>query len=163
MSDNGLHRQCQRVVQQLLQKYQWRLLDEEVLVAKVWEQAQVANVGRDEDLVKLAKAIYSAAWYAACKDQKGQREQAFQELSIELYKIARQQYLGHFDLADVEEITQTALVLVWEQLDNCHTPAAFIKFCMYKLRNAATSHIRQEIKTLKHTEPLPDEGSQHDE
>lgn len=163
MSDNDLHQQCQRVVQQLLQKYQWRLLDEKVLVTRVWARAQEANAGCDKDLIKLTKAVYSEAWYAACKGQTGQREQAFQELSVELYKIACQQYLGQFDPPAIEEITQTALILVWEQLDNCHTPAAFIRFCMYKLRNAATSQIREKIKTRKYIEPLPDEDREYDE
>lgn len=163
MADSELVGECRVVVRQLLDKYQWRLLTEAEFVVQLGMRAQSNQVNNTHELLKLAKALYSERWYEACRDKGERREQAFQELAGELYKMARQKYGSETDPQAVQEISQTALILVWEQLDHCQKPAAFMKFCLYKLWNAGTVYLRDKQKAAKYTTALPSESDLSDD
>lgn len=144
----------QDVVQQLIERYDWQLLDAETLSRQLHERAQAACVTDREGLVKLAVTLYCEEWYAACGGEGERRTRAYTELARYLYDAARHKY-GDQELA--HEIAHDALILVAEQLSSCQKPGAFLAFVSLKLWNAATTHLRRRDRLAAHTEELPEQ------
>jgi len=96
---------------------------------------------------------YTTALYEACRQTQDpeRRERGYEELYRLLYRVA---YNRWPELA--EDATQRALVLVYEQIDRCRNPVAFVAFALGKLR-----HAFQQEQRARGRELLLDEKVQH--
>jgi RNA polymerase sigma-70 factor (ECF subfamily) len=133
----------QRIVQALIKKYDWALLQEEDLVELVLDsiESEVAPA----EVKKLTKHRYTMALYEACRQTEdlARHERGYHELSRFLYRAA---YNRWPELA--EDATQRALVLVYEQIDRCRSPGTFLAFALGKLRHAFKQEQRARGREL---------------
>ncbi len=132
-----------RAVRALIERYDWALLSEDDLVALVLGAAQPEAL--PAGLMKQAMHQYTIVLYQACRQTRDphRRERAYHELFRYLFRAA---YNRWPDLA--EDVTQRALVLVYEQIDRCRHPGAFLAFALYKLQHALQQERRARGKDL---------------
>jgi RNA polymerase sigma factor (sigma-70 family) len=130
--DTVVYQTCQRVVHLLTAKYRWTLLSEEKLTALVIDAVQRGHIL--DNLEPLVTHLYTLALYSACrkKDDLELHERGYTDLFRYLYRAACQRWP---DLA--EDVTQRALLLVYQQIQRCTNPAAFRSFALFKLLQAA--------------------------
>jgi RNA polymerase sigma factor (sigma-70 family) len=120
-----------RAARSLINRYAWILLSEEDLMTLLLQTNPA-----ETDYARLerhARTCYSTALYEACHqtDNIERREHAYHDLAHYLYRAA---YNRWPDLA--EDVTQQALLLVYEQIERCHSPATFLRFALFKLLQA---------------------------
>jgi RNA polymerase sigma factor (sigma-70 family) len=129
--DTSSHLACRRIVRALIGKYGWALLREDDLVELVLGSAQPGISAAEVE--RLAKHHYTIALYEACwqGDDPDRRERGYGELFRFLFRAAHNRCP---DLA--EDVTQRAIVLVYEQIDRCRSPGTFLAFALNKLRHA---------------------------
>jgi RNA polymerase sigma factor (sigma-70 family) len=134
---------CQNVVRALMEQYDWALLEEDELVALVLGSTQPE--APPAELERLTKHHYTIALYEACRQTQDakRRERGYHELHRFLYRAA---YNRWPELA--EDAAQRGLELVHEQIDRCRTPAAFLNFAFYKMRDALKREARLVGKEL---------------
>ncbi|MFQ5857768.1 MAG: sigma-70 family RNA polymerase sigma factor [Anaerolineae bacterium] len=154
MTTEPLNLKCHMVVRRLIDRHDWRLLDEADFTAQVLARAQASDASTDEAITPLAVNLYCEVWHAACGSNGQRRAQAYTELVHYLYDRARHKY-GDPEMA--QEMAHDAVILVAEQLDNCQNPGAFMAFAMLKLWNAATDVFRRRDRWETHIAPLPDD------
>ncbi len=148
----------QSVVEQLCNRHGWGLLDRAEFSAQLAVRAQSTSPPDVESLTKLAVNLYCEILHAACGSSGDRRQRAYTELAHYLYDHALQKYRDP-DLA--HEITHDAIILVHEQLANCHNPGAFLAFALLKVWNAATATFRRRDRHAKRATPLlVDDGEQ---
>lgn len=152
METKTLQAECQRIVADLMQRHGWQLLESHAFANQLFARAQETTVIEAEALTRLAVNLYCLAWYAACRGQGRVRARAYQELAHYLYDRALHKY-GDADMA--HDIAQDALVLIYEQIDECHNPGAFMAFALLKLWNAATTYFRMRRRHVEQTELIP--------
>jgi RNA polymerase sigma factor (sigma-70 family) len=135
---------CRRIAQALIEENGWTLLSEQELAARVLH----AHPGLETQEVspemrRLAQNQYTIALYQACRQEQDAtlRERAYRELHALLYRVAVRRWS---ELA--EDAAQRALVLVYEQIDRCRDPGAFVAFALYKLRHALKQEQRARGK-----------------
>jgi len=129
-----------QAVHKLVNDFNWQLLPEEEFVTRC------AGTLAEKPAMKPIPAgqnVYSQVLYDACRDVCRQ-ELAYMELHYYLHRIACHRWP---DVA--EDATQAALLLVFEQIDTCHNPGAFLRFAQFKLLQA--------IKTVDRHTPPPEE------
>ncbi|MBN1584733.1 MAG: sigma-70 family RNA polymerase sigma factor [Anaerolineae bacterium] len=155
-TNQALRLQCERVVQALVERYEWFLLSQDRLVELVLKE--IALPGSPAESVdvrcieKQAKHQYTAILYDACrqKDDLNRREQGYTELFRFLFRVAHNRWP---ELA--QGATQRALVLVYEQIERCRSPGAFLAFALYKLRHAFKQEQRARIQDPRPIETIP--------
>ena len=118
---------CRAAVRQLINDFNWRLLPEEEFVAR---GAKTMSENPAMTPIQACLNVYSWKSYDDCQDVCRQ-EQAYRELDYYLRRIACRR---RPDLAD--DATQEALRLVFEQIDTCRNPGAFLRFAQFKLLQA---------------------------
>jgi RNA polymerase sigma factor (sigma-70 family) len=154
-----LRAECERTITQLMQRHNWQLLDKSAfvtrLLARAQEREQVGNSVGHEPLNSLAVNEYCLVWHAACRQAGPQQARAYQEIAHYLYDRALHKY-GDPDMA--HDIAQDALLLIYEQIDNCRNPGAFMAFALLKLWNAATTYFRKRKRALAETLPNDDDA-----
>ena len=118
------------VVHDLIEQYGWTLLTEEELLERMLNAQPDAS---PDQVGRLAERQYTIALYEACRQQRDRdlRERGYRELHSLLYRTADRRWP---ELA--EDAAQRALVLVYEQIDRCRDPGAFVAFTLFKLRHA---------------------------
>jgi len=128
---------CRHLVRALIQKHDWALLNEVDLVEAVLASAEPAAASID--LEKKIFQEYTLTLYQACRQASdpARRERGYYELSRFLYRAAHNRWP---ELA--QDATQRALLLVYQQIERCHEPAAFLAFALNKLRQAFTEEQR---------------------
>lgn len=128
-------------VQQLKADFGWTLLDDEEFVTRV--RAELANQPQVSlrEAKNAAQGIYSETLYTACQHPE-QCEQAYIEVYQYLCAIARYKQP---DIA--EDAAQQAIELIYEKIEQCHTPRTFLKFAQYKLLDAA-----KRLRRLQHAD-----------
>src|SRR5215216_5093673 len=143
--DIDLDRQCSMIVDRLLSRYHWRLLDRDEFVRRTIAAAQSrANI----DIQLIAFGIYNQALYQACSGAEGplRWELAYTELFKILCDRARPRY------PDVwEDAVQTAIESTCTSFDRCIEPRAFSAFAWQYFLNAVRSHqphLRRKDKRL---------------
>lgn len=116
----------------LLTRYPSLLITEDELTALMLRRT--AEAGEDQAPPQLAYACFARALYSGCMahDQPDRIERAYTDLFTYLQRIA-----GYRWPASAADITQRAIVLVYEQIACCRSPEAFLKFAQYKLLHAA--------------------------
>lgn len=141
--DTAFRLACRRIVQTLIEKFDWALLQEEELVELVLGsiQSEVAPA----EVERLTKHHYSIALYQACRQANdlARRERGYHELFRFLFRAA---YNRWPELA--EDATQRALLLVYEQIDRCRSPGTFPAFALNKLRHAFQQERRARGREL---------------
>jgi len=120
---------CQAAVSRLVGDFNWRLLSEEEFVARAMETLVEKPTMTPH---QACQNVYSRVLYEACQDVRRQ-EQAYGELHYYLYRIACDR---RSDPVVVEDATQQALLLIFEQIDTCRNPEAFLCFARFKLLQA---------------------------
>jgi RNA polymerase sigma factor (sigma-70 family) len=136
---------CHTIARQLIGNYGWTLLTEAELVTQVLRL--LSTNATPGTIQKLVLDQYTLALYTACRQHEDQlrREQGYRELYQLLVRSAtkwRPEQADHL----AEEVAQRALMLIFEQLDRCQTPATFMAFALYKLRQAFTEAERAGAK-----------------
>lgn len=139
--DVTLLQRCRRIARELIGRYGWKLLAEDNLMEALLKRVQ-KEIPQAE-LRQLAFNEYSQALYQACRQSEdtAQREQGYRELFDYLLGSA---YNRWPELA--EDVTQRALILVYEQIERCQEPGAFLAFAMFKLLQAAKEEQRDKDK-----------------
>ena len=136
-TNQALRLQCERTVQALVERYEWSLLPQDSLVELVLKEIALPGLPTESVDVrcieKQVKHQYTAILYEACrqKDDLDRREQGYAELFRFLFRVAHNRWP---ELA--QDATQRALVLVYEQIERCRSPGAFLAFALFKLRHA---------------------------
>jgi len=136
---------CRRIVQALIEDNGWSLLSEQELAQRVLRAHPHLSPAAELETRRLAQRQYTIALYEACRQERNAArcECAYRELHRYLYRVAARRWP---ELA--EDSAQRALVLIYEQIDRCRDPGAFIAFALYKLRHAINQEERargQEI------------------
>jgi RNA polymerase sigma factor (sigma-70 family) len=154
--DEPLRAACDKVVSHLLERHGWQLLEKQGFARRLLARAQAAATEgaeplEGEALTALAVNEYCLVWYEACRSQGSVQSRAFSELARYLYDRAVAKY---GDPALAQEVAQDALVLVYEQIESCRNPGAFMAFALLKLWNAATSYFRRHKRLLEQSETL---------
>lgn len=147
-------------VTQVVERHDWQLLPAAALARAVEKRlassadaaadSASAPVFTEEDVTKMATNLYCERWHAACADPQ-LRHRAYTELAHYLYDRARAKYR---DAEMAHEITHDAIILVYEQLDKCQNPGAFMAFALLKLWNAATTYFRRRDRQQTRTTAL---------
>ena len=147
--DEELHELCQRIVLDLICRYGWHLIDENIYVDTVVERARAVNAQTKSRIQGIAKNVYSNTLYTACRAEDEpalgrELNQAYEELGHYLYNIA--QYSQPERPEDAKEATQKALVDIYQALrdDECRSPDAFLAFSIWRLRGALTHFARSK-------------------
>jgi RNA polymerase sigma factor (sigma-70 family) len=137
IDDVAFRHVCQQTIRMLIEKHGWLLLGEDDLLDLLLRSPQ--SPGSPADLERLVKGHYIRALYEACRQTADPErcEQGYRELSRYLYRAASNRWP---DMA--EDITQQALLLVYQQIDRCHEPTTFLAFALNKLRGVVSQNRR---------------------
>ncbi len=135
---------CRRIVQALIAQYDWALSSEADLVKQVLDT--VPPDASPDEMRREAIHHYTTVLYEACRQDEDphRREQAYRELHRYLYRAAHNRWP---ELA--EDATQRALVLVYEQIECCREPGAFLAFALWKLRHAVQQEQQARSQSLE--------------
>ncbi len=128
------------VVDGLIAKHGWQLLSRDSFV----QQASAHfRAGLAADVRAAAIGTYSQALYEACANTANEQrqERGYSELGRYLYSMA---YRRTRNERISEELTQAALVHVFEAIDRCRKPVAFLAFAAMYLHYAAKSAWREQ-------------------
>ncbi len=120
-----------RAAEHLLADFGWSLVSADALAAQaVQHLSPVAEVSLVQ-AVTACQTVYSRLLFAACAGSS-QREAGYHELYRYVYKLA----YNRVPEADVADVAQETLRLVYEKLDTCQHPETFLKFAYFRLRHA---------------------------
>lgn len=147
-SGTSLRLLCQETVRALSQRYRWALLSERELVDLVDRAAQEEKY--PVDLTRLVVRLYSITLFEACRQTTDVdlRERGFAELYNYLYRVARSRWPDQ-----VEDVIQQALVHIYQRIDRCRNPSAFLAFAMLSLRDAVRAEDRSRSNALELDSP----------
>jgi RNA polymerase sigma factor (sigma-70 family) len=136
-----LDRQCGAVVDQLLARYQWRLLERDELVRRALGHVRAGVADR---FATAAIGAYCAALHAACSGAEGppRQNQAYGELARYLYSLICTRFA---DLPPEvrEDVTQSALERIFRSFGRCREPVAFLAFAAQHLLDAVRAARRR--------------------
>jgi RNA polymerase sigma factor (sigma-70 family) len=152
VSDTARDRRCREVIDRLLARYGWELLDRESFAQRTIVAAQ-ANPAID--VAYLAFGVYNQALYNACSGNEGpfRWEQGYKEIFEMLCDRARRIY------PDVwEDAVQAALEMICQRFERCIVPHAFFQFAWGHVQNAARSQ-RSYLRRGNHQSDLSLERS----
>jgi RNA polymerase sigma factor (sigma-70 family) len=131
----------------LIAKYGWTLLPADDLVELALQAARMEDppVG----LERLITHQYKIALYAACRQTAdlALRKRAYSDLFRYLYRATHKRWP---DMAPemAEEIAQRAMLLTYEKLDDCRSPAGILGFALGQARRACTELVRIRQKEV---------------
>lgn len=141
-SDHIMHKEvCRQVVRTLIKKYEWGLLSEDNLVTAI----QHLSAETDAKLLeKRTTTHYMTTLYEACRQNTDLplREKAYAELFVILNRLAEAKNWPELK----DEAVQRALQLIYEKIEQCRNPAAFLSFTAYKLWQGYTDAQRERDK-----------------
>jgi RNA polymerase sigma factor (sigma-70 family) len=122
---------CRAAISQLSQRYDWSLIAPEE-----WAERALQHLQHGEAPTPVAAVLlcYSHQLYRACAGQRGValQNRGYTEVAHYLTAAAAQRYP---DL--LPDVTQRALLRIYEQLGECQSPATFLAFAFQQLRSAA--------------------------
>lgn len=134
-----------QTAERLIAQNQWQLLTAADLAALAAGEIQQARVeGREINILRCMRVIYSEALYLACSGGEGadRQDRGYTELFVYLLRVARR---SAPDLGDegAREAAQMALEDVFERFAQCRSPRSFCAFALSCLRTAITALRRQ--------------------
>ena len=138
--DADLDRRCREVIDRLLARYGWELLDREEFARRTIAAAREKPAA---DLAYLAFGVYNQALYDACSGAEGpfRWEQGYKEIFEMLCARARHSYPDLW-----EDVVQAAVESTCRRFERCMVPQAFFQFAWGYVQNAARSqrpHLRR--------------------
>jgi len=141
---------CQTAVRRLIHLFNWQLLSEEEFVIRAME-----TLDKNPAMTPMQAClnVYSKKLHDASQDVS-QQEQAYYELHYFLYRKA---CCRKSDLAD--DATQESLRLIFEQIDTCRNPGAFLRFAEWKLWQAIKRLDPSDRPVLPPLPPEPSTGT----
>ena len=143
--DIDLEQQCGGIVDRLIARYRWGLLDRDEFAGRT---IVAARSSPNVDVQLIAFGIYNQALHRACSGAEGSArwERAYTELFMMLCDRARPRY------PDVwEDAVQAAIESTCTSFERCIEPRAFSTFAWQYFLNAARSlqpHLRRKDKQL---------------
>jgi len=145
-ADSATLQHCRSIVERLLARYDWRLLERDELVRRVMELLASGAVAEARPAVMH---VYCQCLYSACSGVEGpeRQEQGFHELQRYLYQLS---FAEHTTLApDLRwEVINETLLRIWQKFQQCRKPAAFLAFAGYELRNAIRPWWSRAVPTV---------------
>jgi DNA-directed RNA polymerase specialized sigma24 family protein len=129
----GFSQHCQRIVRQVIARYQWTLVPYEVLVQEVLSCIEAGTIAEPWP---ATISIYCQYLYRACTGAEGaeRQERGFIELSRYLYELSfREVQDMPVDLR--EEAVNETLLRIWQKLANYRKPSAFLSNATFELLN----------------------------
>jgi RNA polymerase sigma factor (sigma-70 family) len=150
---------CRQISERLLEKRGWQLVEaKDAFIAEVLQKAQAWRISSrlplDQVVERAAINSYCEVWYEACKPTDADRQRrALIELHDYIYKIAL--HLTEGDKFRAEEITQDALLAVYESLAEVRNPGSFMGYVRQVTRHRMLQLKRQEAKQM--TDDFEDE------
>lgn len=114
----------------ILSRHDWHLLTKTELASQAALLTLPATTPTPSSAEHACQQVYAQHLYAAALDPARQ-ELAYSELHTYLYRIALRQR-PHI----AQDAAQEALLLVYQKLETCRTPSAFLKFAIYQLLTA---------------------------
>ncbi len=143
----------QRAAQHLLADFGWSLVSADELATQA-----TRHLGRTSDVshaqaLNACQTVFSRLLFQACASES-QREAGYRELFLYLYKLA----YNRVPEADVADVAQEALRLVYEKLDTCQKPETFLKFAYFRLRHAINRVRPARLNRLQSLEPWSEGG-----
>ena len=136
--------QCSAIVRELMADNEWQLLSEDAFVDAVLNRMPLQHTVDREQFRKWGINTYCRhALYPACLGVHGRQKQArgYAELAIYLYRLA------HRNWSPVaEDAAQEALVMLYDKVEDCRNPGAFLAFAIQKLRDAAWKCMRRDSR-----------------
>ena len=144
-SDQAPRTAIRAAARTLIARFGWSLLSEDELVDRILAAASASP----DNLEHLATTEYTIALYQACHapPHSEPAERAYADLFHFLYRLAFNRWRE-----SAEDVAQQALLLIYEQIDRCHEPRAFLSFAMFKLLHAA----QQQRAIIPHDARLDD-------
>jgi RNA polymerase sigma factor (sigma-70 family) len=138
---------CQRIVRELIKQYEWQIISEDALVE--WVLGSIKATITRAEVERLAKTCYAIALYEACKqsDDPVKRDRGYRELHRFLFRSAYKRWPG-LERGVLEDGVQRALLLVYQQIESCRSPASFLGFASAKLRQAMTEEFRRRQREM---------------
>ncbi len=121
--------QCQAAVDRFITTYRCRVLSRAEFVRRTLDHLHQGTVA---DPYKAATGVYSLVLYSACSGAEGaeQQERGYEELYHYLHNIAVWRYPQGCD-----DVTQGAILHIFEHFSRCHHPIAFLAFAIQQLMN----------------------------
>jgi RNA polymerase sigma factor (sigma-70 family) len=140
---------CSAIVRQLMEDHDWRLLSEDAFVQVVLEC--IPPEGSNELRKWCINTYCQQALHPACLGALGEkkRKRGFEELATYLYRLAHWKW-PHI----AEDAVQEALVRVYDRVDQCRNPGAFLAFAIQQLRDAAKKLSKAKTRELSLDELL---------
>ena len=145
-----LERQCRAAADQLVARYQWRLLGLDEFVERTLGHMRAGAADRP---VNAAMGAYCAALHAACSGAEGplRQNRAYEELAKYLYSLTSMRFADLPPQAR-EDVTQSALERVFKSFERCREPVAFLAFAALHLLDAVRVARRQEQRAAQSLE-----------
>jgi RNA polymerase sigma factor (sigma-70 family) len=140
------------IVRELIEDNDWRLLSEDAFVQAVLERIPPEGSNEPDQLRKWCINTYCRqALHPACLGALGEqkRKRGFEELGTYLHRLAHWKW-PHI----AEDAVQEALVRVYDRVDQCRNPGAFLAFAIQQLRDAAKKLSKIETRELSLDELL---------
>ncbi len=130
---DDLNQRYRDVVDRLMARYGWTLLDREEFARRV--EACVTS-GEVVELAPAAFHVYCQSLHAACAGAEGHDVQAtgFTELHRYLYAISYREIVD-LPAAERDDIVQETLLRIWQHMSGYRRPSAFLAIAAYELRN----------------------------
>jgi RNA polymerase sigma factor (sigma-70 family) len=141
-----LERQCRAIVDELVVRYTWRLLERDQLVQRA---LLGLRAGVADQLVSAIIAAYCVALHAACSGAEGpqRQNQAYEELARYLHNLTCMRF-GDLRPDIREDVTQSALERIFKSFSRCREPVAFLAFAAQHLLDAVRMARRQENRLV---------------
>lgn len=133
---------CHQTIRTLMTQFQWTLATEEELATPVL--LRMPEVSSATALKQLIVHIYAEMLYNACRQTSDtqRRERGYTDLFRFLYRFA---YKRSPERA--EDLVNQTLLSVYEHIEECREPGAFLSFAWWKLR-AVMKKIRPQDEML---------------
>jgi RNA polymerase sigma factor (sigma-70 family) len=143
---------CSAIVQELMEDNDWHLLTEDAFVQAVLERVPPERSNEPGQLRKWCINTYCRqALHPACRGALGEqkRNRGFEELATYLHRLAHRKWPQI-----AEDAVQEALVTVYDRVEQCRNPGAFLAFAIQQLRDAAKKLSKVETRKLSLDELL---------
>ena len=158
-----LARLCLSVAREEQRRPGYRLPPQEELAARLQARARrlapapqgAGQAGLREQLARLAQTVCAESLCQACRSQDPhEQNRGYAELGAYLYRLAYNALKTEGRPVHLaEDYTQEALQRVWQHIDDCRQPGAFLRWAAVILMRIVQRNLRRERDHLS----LPEE------
>ena len=144
-----------RAAQHLLTEFGWSLVSADELAAQAARRLDHGSEVSQTQAITACQTVYSRLLFGACAGET-QREAGYRELFLYLCKLA----YNRVPEADVADVVQEALRLVYEKLGTCQQPETFLKFTYFRLRHAMNRVRPARLNRVQSLDPWSEAGAE---